>query len=273
MLRAAEPTSKDVSIISVNYRMIDHVERLLCSFEAARPTVSHEVILVENGSTDPTKELVSERFPWVRHHTTTNRGLSAGNNRGTELATGRYILFLNPDVVVAPGMIDRWIAWMDAHPDVGISGPTMLFPDGTLQASAFRYHKLLTPFFRRTRLGETAYGKKHLEEYGRHILAQHDDHADVEWLLGAALCIRREAVFALNGWDEQFFLYFEDEDLCRRARVRGHRVVFLHGISMTHVYGRLSHIRAWHDIFRKRAIREHVKSAIKYFWRYRTELF
>lgn len=271
MLRAAEPVSKDVSVITVNFSTIVPLERMILSFERNRPSVTHELIVVENGSKDPTRHLLETRFPWVRYHGTENRGFSAGNNRGIEIATGRYLLFLNPDAELTSGAIDTWIAWMDAHPDVAMSGPSIVYPDGTPQPSTFRYHKLLTPLLRRTRLGGTTWGRRHLQRFEQPFLVHHGDHVEVEWLLGAAICLRREVAYALNGWDESFFLYFEDEDLCRRARKLGHRVAFLPQIQVSHAYGKLSQVKSWVDIFRKRAIREHIKSAFKYFWRYRAD--
>lgn len=273
MLRAAEPVSKDVSVITVNFRTIAPLERMILSFERSRPTISHELIIVENGSTDPTRHLLETRFPWVRYHLAKNEGFSAGNNRGAEIAVGRYLLFLNPDAELTEGAIDTWIAWMDAHPDVAMSGPSIVYPDGSPQASTFRYHKLITPLLRRTRLGDTRWGKKHLQRFEQPFLVHYGDHAEVEWLLGAAICIRREVAYALNGWDERYFLYFEDEDLCRRARKLGHRVVYLPHVQVSHAYGKLSKITSFKDVFLKRAIREHIKSAVKYFWRFRVDAF
>lgn len=246
------------------------LERLLESIERHRPQVSHEFIVVENGSTDPTEHLLNTRFPWARYHYAQNKGFAAGNNRGMELGHGRYFLLINPDVELFPEVIDAWVRWMDAHPDVGISGTRLVYPDQSHQPAAFRYHRLLTPLLRRTRLGETAWGKQQLVEYEYRIPEEvNEEGVEVEWLLGAALCLRRETAQVLGGLDEGFFLYFEDEDLCRRARRAGHRVVHLPHLKLQHAYGKLSHVTSWKDVFRKRAVREHVKSFVRYFWRYK----
>lgn len=268
MIRASVPASLDVSCITVNFRTLARLEKLLESIEIAPPIHTHEMIVIENNSPDRTRERLAERFPWVHYAWAENGGFGAGNNRGMELAHGRYYLLLNPDTRVTTGMIDRWIAWMDAHPEVAISGPALVYPDGSPQASAFRYHDLLTPFLRRTPLGRTAWGKKHLARFESFALKTHDDYVEVEWLLGAALCIRREAALALNGLDERYFLYFEDEDFCRRAREAGFLLAYLPFLTLEHAYGKLSQITSWLDLFRKRAIREHIKSACLYFWRF-----
>lgn len=270
MLRKLEPATLDTSLITVNFRTIGRLERLLESLERHRPQVSHEFIVVENGSTDPTEHLLNTRFPWARYHFARNDGFAAGNNRGMELARGRYFMLVNPDVEIRPGVIDAWVRWMDAHPDVGISGTRLVYPDQSHQPAAFRYHRLLTPLLRRTRLGQTEWGKRYLVDYEYTVPEGiGEEGMEAEWLLGAALCLRREVAEKLGGLDEAFFLYFEDEDLCRRAWRAGYRVVHLPHLTMQHAYGKLSHTASWTDVFRKRAVREHVKSFIRYFWRYK----
>lgn len=269
MLHTVEPADRDVSIITVNFRTIERLKRLIASLFAHPIRSSWEMIVVENNSPDPTADWLQHTYPSVRYRHAQNHGFAAGNNRGMEIARGRYYLLLNPDVEVPEGVIDAWIGWMDAHPDVALSGPAVCYPDGSPQGSAFRYHRLLTPLLRRTWLGDTAWGKAYLAqsyEYDAAWLGA--EPRDVEWLLGAAICLRREAAHVLGGLDERFFLYFEDEDLCRRAKQLGMRVVRLPHISVTHVYGKLSQTHSWLDVFRKRAVREHLKSAVRYFTRY-----
>ena len=265
-----QPATLDTSLITVNFRTIGRLERLLTSLERHRPTVSHEAIVVENGSSDPTEHLLTTRFPWVRYRYARNDGFAAGNNRGMELGRGRYFILLNPDVEVFPKVIDAWVRWMDAHPEVGISGTHLVYPDQSHQPSAFRYHRLLTPLLRRTWLGKTAWGQRQLVDYEYAIPeGVNEGGIEVDWVLGAALCIRRETAVALGGLDEAFFLYFEDEDLCRRAWRAGYRVVHLPHLTLQHAYGKLSQIGSWLDIVRKRTVREHIKSFIRYFWRYK----
>lgn len=272
MLYTIEPATLQASLITVNFRTIDRLKRLLLTLKEHPPTCTHEMIVVENDSPDPTAEFLGREYPATRYRHAENRGFAAGNNRGMEIARGRYYVLLNPDIEVPAGAIDAWIEWMDAHPDVAISGPALIYPDGSSQGSAYRYHRLITPILRRTWLGNTAWGKRQLMqeyEYDATWLAQ--EPRDVDWLLGAALCLRREAAQVLGGLDEAYFLYFEDEDLCRRAKRLGMRVVYLPQITLTHVYGKLSRTTSWLDVFRKRVVREHMKSAIRYFARYALE--
>lgn len=268
MLHAIEPATLDASLITVNYLTIDRVKKLFSSMKASKPLRTHEVILIENGSSDPTRELLEAHFPDGRYRYAENRGFSAGNNRGMEVARGRYYILLNPDTELNPGMIDAWMDWMDAHPEIGISGPTIVYPDGSPQPSAYRYHGIWTPLLRRTWLGKTTWGKRLLDTFEQPFLTKREDYAEVEWLLGAALCVRREIAHELGGMDERFFLYFEDEDFCRRARAAGYRVAQISTLTIRHAYGKLSQGLSWFEMLRKKASREHIKSGIRYLLRY-----
>lgn len=272
-LRSQELASLDLTIVIVNFALIAHVERLLESLERHPPQATFEVVLVENGSSDPTHDLVRARFPWVRYRRVENRGFAAGNNRGLEIGRGRHFLLLNPDTRVLPGQLDAWIAWSQAHPQVGLTGASLQYPDGRDQRAHFRFHRPLTPFVRRTILGKTAWGARHLAEFQTDPTPHEDGSLRVDWTLAAAALVSREAIYAVDGLDERFFLYFEDEDLCRRLWKQGYEVAHLPFVRIEHRYGKLSKIVSWLDVFRKRPVREHIKSAVRYFWRYRRELF
>ncbi len=268
-LRGQEPASVDLTIVIVNFALLPHIERLLESLEAHPPAASLEVILIENGSADDSEGLIRRRFPWVRYRRVPNRGFAAGNNRGIELGRGRHFLLLNPDTRVLPGQIDPWLAWAQAHPEVGLVGASLQYPDGSYQRAHFRFHRLLTPLFRRTMLGETGWGKRHLAAFEADPEPQEDGSFRVDWALAAAVIVSREAIRSVDGLDEAFFLYFEDQDLCRRLWMRGYQVAHLPFIRIEHRYGKLSKISSWLDVFRKRAVRAHLRSAVRYFWRYR----
>lgn len=268
-LHRVEPPSLDLTIVIVNFALITYVERLLESLEQHPPKANFEVVLVENGSSDPTEDLIRTRFPWVRYRRVDNRGFAAGNNRGIEMGRGRHFLLLNPDTRVLPGQIDPWLAWAKAHPDVGLVGASLQYPDGSYQRAHFRFHRLLTPLFRRTALGQTVWGKRHLAAFEAEPSPEEDGSLRVDWALAAAVITSREAIMAVDGLDEAFFLYFEDQDLCRRLWKRGYQVAHLPSIRIEHRYGKLSKITKWLDVFRKRAVRAHLRSAIRYFWRYR----
>lgn len=268
-LHSQEPASLALTIVTVNYATIAHLERLLESLEAHPPGVPFEMIVVENGSSDPTHDLLRRRFPWVRYRWAKNEGFAAGNNRGIEMGRGHHFLLLNPDTRVSAGQIDRWLAWAKEHPEVGLSGAALSYPDGTDQRAHFRFHRPLTPFLRRTSLGTTAWGRRRLAEFEADPAPQPDGSLRVDWTIAAAVLLPRAAVYAADGLDERFFMYFEDEDLCRRLRALGYEIAHLPFVRIEHRYGKLSKMASLLDIVRKRVVREHMKSGLRYFWRYR----
>jgi GT2 family glycosyltransferase len=128
---------------------------------------------------------------------------------------------------------------MDASPDVGVCGPQLLNPDGTLQHSCFRLPSLLLPAFRRTPLGRLAHGRSIVENYLM-VHDGHDETMDVDSLIGAALFCRAEVLRRIGMFDEQFFMYYEDNDLCRRFWLSGQRVVYHPKSVMVHYHRRAS---------------------------------
>jgi len=260
-----------VSFVTVNYKMPHFVRHLLQGVEDARLPFVFEYFLVDNASADGVLDMVGERFPWVKTAAMdSNAGFGAGNNRVLPEAKGEYVLLMNPDTVIFPGELEAWIEWMDAHPDVGASGPRILNPDGTDQNSVCRFPTLFTPIFRRTALGKTPWGKKALKKYLMEDMDRNLEQ-DVDWVQGSALCIRRSVLEQVGHFDEGFFMYFEDADLCRRVWKSGHRVAYVPKARIVHYHGRGSVIQWPWQVFTNRLTRAHISSGLKYFLKYRGE--
>jgi len=176
-----------------------------------------EVLVVDNASEDGSREMVASLFPQVRLIVnSTNIGFGAGNNSALADAKGRYLLFLNSDTVVTEGAFSAMVAFADSSPDIGILGPKLLNGDGSLQYSCRRYPNLGAGFFRSTLLGRLFPRNRFSNDY----LMTDWDHAsprDVEWVSGAALMIRRTLVDQIGCFDEDYYMYCEDVDLCWRA--------------------------------------------------------
>ena len=202
-----------------------------------RPSV--EVIVVDNASTDDSVGMVRAEFPGVHLIVNTvNQGFSAANNQGITGAHGRYVLVLNPDTEVVGEALSTMVVFADAHPDVGGVGPQLLHPDGSVQSSRRRFPTLATAFFESTWLQPYA-PRRVLERY--RVLDQSDDAMlDVDWVMGAALMARREAVEQVGLLDEGFFMYSEELDWCRRFRDAGWRVVYLPAAQIIHYEGKSS---------------------------------
>jgi len=228
----------DLSIVVVNWNVRDLLRRCLRSILDLQ-TCKLEIIVVDNGSTDGSVEMVRTEFPNVRVIANTdNRGFPAANNQGFAVARGRYVLLLNPDTEIVGDALAVMVAFADAHSDVGMVGPQLLNADGSVQSSRRRFPTLVTAFFESTWLERYA-PRRLLERY--EFLDQPDDVVqDVDWLYGAALMARREAVEQVGPMDEGFFMYSEELDWCRRFRESGWRVVYLPAAQIVHHEGKSS---------------------------------
>ena len=232
----------DLSIVIASWNVCSLLRRCLHSiFEASiqHPASSVEIIVVDNASTDGSVEMVRVEFPSVHLIANTdNRGFPAANNQGIVVAHGRYVLLLNPDTEVIGDALTTMVAFADMHLDVGMVGPQLLTPDGSVQSSRRRFPTLLTAFFESTWLQPYA-PRGLLEQY--RVLDRPDDVVqDVDWLYGAALMARREAIEQVGPMDEGFFMYSEELDWCRGFRDAGWRVVYLPTAQIIHHGGKSS---------------------------------
>lgn len=227
----------DLSIVIVSRDVRDLLVRCLASI-SCRYVV--EALVVDAGSRDGSADVVAERFPLVRLlRSTENLGFTRGNNWALRLARGRHVMLLNPDTVVEPGALDRLIDYLDAHPEVGAVGPKLRYPDGSVQSSRRRFPTPLTGFVESTVLERWLGGSRFVRDY------RFDDRSDdvaheVDWLSGAALAIRRETLALTGLFDERFFMYSEEVDLCRRIRAAGWRIVYVPEAIVVHHEGRSS---------------------------------
>ena len=220
----------DVTVVVVTWNALPWLEQCL---ESVR---GHDVVVVDHGSTDGTLELVRERFPGVRIVEQENKGMGGGNNAGMRVADGRYFFLLNSDAWVTGDGLEALVRFADAHPEAAVVGPKLLNTDGTLQRSArseptlwrlateYLFLRKLAP---RTRLLNPLY---------RGDFA-HDDVEEVDWLFGAALLVRSEAVDAVGLFDEDFFMFSEEVDWLTRFRHAGWKVLFFPDAEVVHVGG------------------------------------
>lgn len=229
-----------LSVIIVNWNVRPLLQRALTSVFASwgtRPGL--EVIVVDNASTDGSPAMVAAEFPQVKLIVSSeNRGFTGGNNLGLAHATGEFQLLLNPDTEVLDDALPRLVAYAQAHPDVGVIGPQLLNADGTVQASRRRFPTLDVLFTESTWLQALA-PRAALAAY---YVEDRPDNVEqaVDWVTGAALLVRREAIAQVGPLDEGFFMYSEELDWCHRFRDAGWRVVYWPEARIIHHEGKSS---------------------------------
>lgn len=227
----------DLSVVIVTHNGREMALRTLRSARASLGGLRAEWIVADSASTDGTPEAIEREFgDEVEVLRVPNRGFAAGNNIGIAWAQGRYVLLLNPDVEVLEGTFAELIAALDSRPDVGIASVIQRGTDGELQFSMRRF-----PSPSRD-LGESLFAarwpifKSTQELVTESGLYRRETSAD--WMVGAFLCARAEAIAAIGPMDERFFLYSEEIDWCLRAHQAGWDVRHLPVMTVTHHAGR-----------------------------------
>lgn len=245
----------DLSIIIVSWNVSDLLRACLETVmagslvldEGRSGGIKAEIIVVDSASEDDTLAMLKDFPQVVVDAQGENIGFTRGNNQGFVRARGRYLLMLNPDTEVMGDAIAQMVAYMDAHPDVGIVGPRTLNSDGSIQSTRRRFHTRWTAFFESTWL--EGYAPRHVldEFYVKDI--EDDAIADVDWVQGSALMARREVYEQVGGLDEGYIMYAEEMDWCKRAKDAGWRVVYWgvgsivhHGGKSTEQAGAFKHI-------------------------------
>lgn len=237
--RAPEaPATVDVSAVIVNWNTRDLLEECLVSLrDHSSDATSLEVIVVDNGSTDGSAELVRSEWPdvvlRVNEH---NEGFQRATNRGIELSHGRHLLLINADAAVTPGAIDTMVDRLESEPTAGAVGPRLVYGDGSFQRwTAGRAPDLVSVasyFLFLERISTTA---------ARHSLFLAEDVAEPfcpDWVSSACMLVRREALEQTGLLDERYLCYMDDVDICQRLRDEGWRVWYDPTAEVVHHMGK-----------------------------------
>jgi N-acetylglucosaminyl-diphospho-decaprenol L-rhamnosyltransferase len=251
-----EPAPRWAAVV-VNYEsgplLLDCVRSLLADDGIGVP----EVVVVDNGSTDGSVAALRRELPHVRVvDPGGNVGYATAANRGIAATTAPAVVVGNTDLTVAPGTGAALVARLDAEPDLAAVGPALFNPDGTQYPSA-RAHASTLDAVGHAVLGRLFPRNRFTRRY-RQLDARWDRPRDVDWVSGAFICLRRSAVDSVGGWDERYFMYMEDFDLCWRLRRLGWRVAYEPGGRVTHVQGASTAKRPY------RMIVEHHRSAYRF---------
>lgn len=229
----------DLSIITVSWNVSQFLAGCLDSLRLESPRadgLTVEVIVIDSASSDGTPTMIAARYPQVKLLAQTqNVGFTVGNNIGLKVASGRYLMLLNPDTIVVGDALTQLVKYMDAQPQVGVSGPQTLNADGTVQSTRRRFPTLATGIFESTWLQPFA-PRRVLDRFYAADIAD-DATADVDWVQGSALVVRREAYELVGGLDEQYVMFSEEVDWCKRIKSAGWRVVYVGTAKIIHYGG------------------------------------
>jgi len=208
----------EVSIILVNYNDKPHLQECLLSLEENAQGISFEVIVVDNNSSDGSQEFIEKNYSQAKLiRNLKNIGFARANNQGIKESKGEFILFLNTDTLVYPKALEYLLGEMKNDRQVGAAGPTLLRGDNAYQVS----------FGGRVNFFQELVQKCFLNSYYKLRLKIGQKKRWVRWLSGACLLTRKEILEDVGFFDENFFIYFEDIDLCFRIRKKGLKLLFL----------------------------------------------
>ena len=214
--------SARVTAVVVHYRTPGETVEAAQSIRSTAPET--EVVVVDNASEDAIERRLAEQISSARViREPRNRGYGAACNRGARETGRELVLFLNSDAVVAPGAVEALAAALDREPRAAVVGPRLENPERTLQPSILRLPRLSRIFFESSGL---AYMTKGLLRGHSATREDHSRAQEVECVKGAALLVRRTAFEEVGGFDEHFFLYAEESDLCARLGKRGWKILF-----------------------------------------------
>ena len=228
----------DLSIIIVNYNVKEFLQNLLHSIEKASSNISKEIIIIDNASDDGSVEVIKEKFPSVKLiENKVNVGFGRANNQGLAIARGNYILFINPDCIVSEDTFSNMISFFENNSECGLAGCKILNFDGTLQLACRRsFPGPWTSFTKVTGLSNIFPKTRIFARYNLTYLDENKTH-EVDAVSGSFMMIRKEVYEKVSGFDEQFFMYGEDLDLCYRIQKSGYKVFYVHSTQVIHYKG------------------------------------
>jgi len=223
---------KLVSIIIVNYNLAESVRILLKSVEANTKKIDYEVIVVDNNSSDRSIERLPEEFPQIRFlFLNTNYGFGHGNNSGVKISSGKYLLLLNPDTYLTSNLPLQLYEFAEKHTDIAIIGPKLVFPDRSFQVSYAKFPNLKQELL--YAVGLIGIGLRTL--YKLKDFFYRRSFYQVDFVFGSCMFIKRDVFDLVKGFDESYFLFTEETDLCYRIKkYEKYQVIFWKGADVVH---------------------------------------
>ena len=233
------------------------------------------IVVVDNNSEDGIDKFLQEKYPEIKVIMRDgNFGFGSAQNRGIKSIDAKYYFALNPDTEFpeGQGVVKKMYDFMEDHPKIGMVAPKIVYPDGSLQYSCWRFPKSLQPLYQRTKLGQTKKGQSRVSHHHMKDF-KHDETRPVEAIMGSAMFARKETLDEVGLFDERFWMYYEDIDWCLRMWEAGWPVYYLHDIVIKHVHGRGSAkipgiLKA---LIKNKLARVHLSSWLKFMWKWRKD--
>jgi len=232
-------SSNLVSIILVNYNGSNFLYNCLSSIELFLDVCICEVVIIDNFSTDDSIKIIQDNFPYCKLiESQINLGFGKANNLAVKNAQGNNLLFLNTDTIMIEDTVKILSEYLQQDKNVGAIGSRITFQDGSYQLSCGNLPNLIVEFLDKIRYG---FDNTWHQIFSRIYDRQYSKVQEVGWVTGACLMIRRDVFEQLGGFDENFFMYFEDKDICKRVKELGYKVVYYPKTSIIHLLGGSSH--------------------------------
>ncbi|PIR94661.1 hypothetical protein COT97_00170 [Candidatus Falkowbacteria bacterium CG10_big_fil_rev_8_21_14_0_10_39_11] len=258
----------DLSIVILNYKSKRLVRNCIRAIKESNLQVDFEIIVVDNDSRDNIVNDLSQYAPDVKFVSSAkNIGMGGGNNIGIKVASGKYIIVMNPDIFVFKDSLQLLYNFIHQNPDIGLAAPRLLNPDRSLQHTCYEWYGSLTPLYRRTFLGRMKFAQKDLDRF---IMKDFDHQSirDVSWCQGSCFIVSKKVFDQVGLFDDRFFMYFEDTDLCRRMWNNNFRVTYVGTIEVIHMHMKMSR-GGLLQLFTNKLTRMHISSWMKYSWKHR----
>jgi len=270
MKSKAQEMKKELSIIVTSYKNPSVLRLCLESLKKNVLNENFEILVFDSATEEDTEMMMREDFPDVIFFPfRKNMGFSRLVNNGLKKVAGDFILILNADIIVEKRSADTLLQTLKNDSGIGIVGPKLMNFDGKVQPSCFRFYTLPTIIYRRTFLGKFQFAKRKIDQF---LYKEKDLEKPqrVDWVMGSAMMTSRKALEKVGLMEENFgFMYFEDVDWCRRFWEKGLEVAYCPYAKMFHYHGKGSASQsALKALFSNKLTREHIKSALKYFWKY-----
>lgn len=231
-----------LSIIIVNYKNYKLTKKCIYSVLENVKNIVYEIIVIDNDSPNESYEMLSAEFKDYNNiyiiKNNINSGFGAANNLGVDKSKGEYILLLNPDVIVLDDAIEKLLDYKINHKDVGLVSGKLLNDDYSVQHSCRRIISLKKFLICRTPISKVVPTKTKERINDEYLMSDfnHDSTIEVDWVMGACMLMQKDEFKKLGGFSKEYFMYFEDVDLCYKVKKSGKKVIYLHDAKMVHLH-------------------------------------